>query len=263
MIWENLAALEAVLPVQIPPQNIDAHASVPEIIQVLQAHLAQQQTGSATYASVAKVKDGGNSTNLIIGPGGGGGDDYYDDYSSDWGWWDAGGGIDYAGSNLWSDGPVNSASLAPVSTHVDGSISKTDGSNGVVNVYFAGNTLDGKNGDQLVTENLNDRSSEILAATPGVTFVNVTATTNGAHDTRSDHYSGNAIDINQINGLPVSSAQGTTLALQLEAQALADPLIRYVEGPGGNWVRTEAGGQWIRSANLPTMNNHVHWSVFK
>lgn len=98
----------------------------------------------------------------------------------------------------------------------------------------------------------------ILGNTPGLNFVNVFATTNGVHDTHSDHYSGNAIDINAINGIRVAEDPTKAAALQLEAQALADPNTRYVEGAGGNGVRDSPGGQWRESRPLPGMDNHVH-----
>lgn len=257
---ENVVHSGGVLPVK--PHTIDGNASVSSILQILQANVGHTYTATQPASgSVVSHSYGTVSPSFMMVDEGGGG--YYDDYSSGYGWWDSGGGIDYGGSNTFSDGPAVSSTDAPRVEHLDGSISKTDGSNGVVNVYFGGTTSDGKSGDQLVTDKLSTTTSNILAATPDVNFVNVSATANGVHDTHSDHYSGNAVDINQINGNSVSSQDGTTLALQLEAQALADPHTRYVEGPGGNWVRSSEGGQWQRSANLPTMNNHVHWSTFR
>jgi len=249
----------AVLPVDAhQPQTIDPHASIDAIVAILK--ITQQGHGAAGPSM--NGQGGTTVTPTLINVGGGGGG-YYTDYSSDYGWWDSDGGIDWGGSNADMDGPSPSSTDAPAALHLDQSISKTDGSGSYVNVYFAGTTSDGKNGDQVVTSNLNNTTHNILAATPGLGFVNVSATTNGVHDTHSDHYSGNAVDINQVNGMRVDAAGANQLALQLEAQALADPNTRYVEGPGGNWARSTPGGQWVRSADLPTMNNHIHWSTFR
>lgn len=275
MLVEIVVSSNGVLPVEVQhtetidphlrvqhSETIDAHASVEAILAILKA--TQQGHGSTGVSGSPGGSTSGSTTvtpSLVNVDGSSGG--YYDEYSSDYGWWDSGGGIDWGGSNSWSDGPEPSSYDSPTSVHLDQSISKSDGSSGYVNVYFAGVTSDGRHGDQLVTQNLNNVTHEILAATPGLNYVNVSATTNGVHDTHSDHYSGNAVDINQVNGVRVDSAEGRDLALQLEAQALADPNTRYVEGPGGNWARTAPGGQWVKTADLPTMNNHIHWSTFR
>ena len=242
------------------PNTIDPNATVAAILDMLQT---VQSTHLQSHSLVAVHNDklgfGPSPTLIDVGSGGSG---YYDDYSGDYGWWDAGGGIDFGGSNADSDGPSRSSD-APAMVHLTPSVGKTDGTDGYVNVYFSGVTSDHKNGDQAVTQNLSTVTTEILAATPGVNFVNVSATTNGVHDTHSDHASGNAVDINKIDGIAIITSQGTALALQLEAQALADTSTRYVEGPGGNWVRTTEGGQWQHSKDLPTMWDHVHWSTFR
>lgn len=242
-------------------QTIDPHASIDAILAILQTTQQHHAAAGGGATGMGAVRGGIVTPTLIAVDDGGGG--YYDDYSSDYGWWDSGGGIDWGGSNADFDGPAPSSTDAPVDVHLDQSFGKTDGSNGTVNVYFGGTTSDGKDGDQTVTQKLNDTTHDILAATPGLDFVNVSATTNGVHDTHSDHYTGNAVDINQVNGMRVDSTAGNQLALQLEAQALADPNTRYVEGPGGDWARSTAGGQWQQSRDLPTMNNHIHWSTFR
>lgn len=67
-----------------------------------------------------------------------------------------------------------------------------------------------------------------------ISSINTNATTNGVHTVNSDHYSGNAVDINRINNhTRRGDSYGTTLTLGLQARALADPTARYVEGPGG------------------------------
>lgn len=264
MLDGEVIQLHGVLPVEtaspvhhpdVPAPNVTIapDASVDTILQIISHH---QPT------HVAPLKPGGGMVKPALQEVFDNGGDY-GDYSPEYGYWDSDGGIDWGGSNANSDGPAPAANDAPQSTLLYTSIAKSDGSGQTVSVDFNGTTSDGKNGDQPVTQRLNNVTHDILAAAPGIESVNVSATTNGVHDTHSDHYSGNAIDINRINDVAVSSAAGRNLALQLEAQALADPNTRYVEGPGGNWVRTSAGGQWMQSADLPTMNNHVHWSTFR
>lgn len=269
MLYEdNLMHHGAVLPVDaalvapVTPSHlqetltVDANSSIAQIMQILQ-NVHALGIGTQFDANGTVIGLGGASANKTVPPEPG----YYDDYSTLYGYWDSLGGIDWGGSNANSDGALGGAS-GPDTSHLDTSVSKTDGSNANTTVTFNGKTTDGLTGNQAVTQNLKTVTNEIIAATPGLTSANVSATTNGVHDVISDHYSGNAVDINNVNGQAISGA-GKTLALQLEAQALADPNTRYVEGPGGNWARSSAGGTWARSADLPTMNNHVHWSTFR
>lgn len=201
-------------------------------------------------------------TPTLINAGGGGTGSSYDEWDNDYGWWDSGGGIDYSGSNFESDGPAPSVSDVAPSPHLPSSVPKGEG--GQVAVNFVSTTADGKPSDVAVTPQLAQVTGAVLSQTPGVTSVNINATTNGVHETKSDHYTGNAVDINKINDLPIKgNTTGTNLALALEAQALADPNTRYVEGPGGNWARSMPGGSWSKSTDLPNMDNHVHISTFR
>lgn len=261
---DNLAVPHpAVLPIEpvvdVEPttlMTIGHSADVHELLNII----SRVSENHISYSKAIKAS-GIGQTNLFEDNNGGDYGGCYDSYSSDYGYWNPDGGIDWAGSNAISDGANagNETSIAQV--HLAGSNERDSGS--FVNVYFAGTTSDGKNGDQAVTHNLAEITADILTATPeAIQFVNVTSTTNGVHTTNSDHYVGDAVDINQVNGQSISGA-GRELGLQLEAQALANPNIRYVEGPGGNWARSEAGAAWHRSADLPTMNNHVHWSTFR
>ena len=197
-------------------------------------------------------------TDMIMAPGGGGGgffDGFFDDFSSDYGWYDAGGGYDGGGSNLDSDAPSTVAPAQSASVHLDNS-----------HATFNGQTSDGKTGNQTVTPALASTFTSVVNSATMVTSVNVSATTNGHADQapNSDHNSGVAVDVNIINGVHVSSSgDGMMLASNLEATAMNNPNVRYVEGPMGNFVRDTPGANWRPSANLPGMTNHVHFSVFK
>jgi hypothetical protein len=264
MIFDDNVALPhpAVLPVEpilnvepATPMTIAHSADVQDIFNII----SNVSANHISYSQAIKAS-GIVQTNLWEDNNGGdsGG---YDSYSSDYGYWNPDGGIDWAGSNAVSDGAYAGTENSIAQIHLAGSNERESGS--FVNVYFAGTTSDGKNGDQAVTYNLAQVTADILTATPeNIQFVNVTATTNGVHSANSDHYVGDAVDINQVNGQSISGS-GRDLGLQLEAQALANPNLRYVEGPGGNWARSESGAAWQRSADLPTMNNHVHWSTFR
>lgn len=265
MIFDDTLAVPhpAVLPVE-PLANVEPattmrighSADVHEILNII----SNVSANHISYSRAIKAS-GIVQTNLFDDNNGGDYGGSYDSYSSDYGWWNPDGGIDWAGSNAVSDGvnAGNETSFAQV--HLTGSNERDDGS--YVNVYFAGTTSDGKNGDQAVTANLAQVTADILAATPEkIQFVNVLATTNGVHTPNSDHYFGDAVDINQVNGQAIKDV-GRELGLQLEAQALANGNLRYVEGPGGCWARNEPGESWMRSRDLPTMGTHVHWSTFR
>lgn len=234
--------------------TMDGNASVESILQNLIAYTASHTNHSHSPKTVS------TPIPTLVYTGGGGGS--YDDYDAEYGWYDTDGGIDYSGSNENSDGPLPTSADTPKSPHISSSVPKGEGGNVIVN--FVSTTKDGKPSDVAVTPQLAQVTGAVLSQTPGVTSVNINATTNGTHEVKSDHYTGNAVDINRINGLRIEgNATGTDLALQLEAQALANPNTRYVEGPGGNWVRDNPGDQWRVSKDLPGMDNHVHFSTFK
>ncbi len=116
-------------------------------------------------------------------------------------------------------------------------------------------------GNQSVTQRLSNTVSEILNSDSDIDNVNVSATTNG--HTTGDHVYGDAIDINVINGVHVgTSGDGYNNAVSLENQAMQDPNVRYVEGPEGDFARSDPSQSFQPSAALPGMNSHVHISVF-
>ena len=191
--------------------------------------------------------------------------DGYSDWSSDYGWYND---DSYEGcsSDAASDGKPDST-LQPETSTIGSKISGVD-SAGVshdIKVTYNYVATDGKTGDQPITHALAVDVTKIVGAARGVTSVDVSCTTNGHafEGNPYDHLQGRAVDIDFINGMRVSNiGANTTLSLTLEAQALADPNIRYVEGPGRDWARSTPGGQRSRAPDLPTMNNHVHFATF-
>lgn len=202
---------------------------------------------------------------LMYNPGEGSGyGSMYDDYSSIFGWYNPSGGYDGLGSNFWSDFPCSFSGSSSADTYINSSIYNPGDDN--ILVTFNGRTSDNKTGDQLVTANLVNTLSSILISAAVVDSINITATTNGHayQNASTDHNSGRAVDINIVNGVHVSaSGQGLELAKKLEQAAMSDPQVRYVEGPFGNFARNSPTGNWVRTPDLPSMNNHVHISVFK
>lgn len=246
-----------VIPVDTNPhtaQTISATASISEIHAVID-HVAPTHYQKPTNGKQL-------SPDLIPIGGGGGG---YDDWSNEYGWYADDSYEGYAG-NADSDGSPDSTPQSETNTigneifGVD-----TNGAVHVVNVTYNYTASDGKNGDQPITQALAAEVTAIVGATPGITSVDVSCTTNGhaVEGAPYDHQQGRAVDIDAINGIAVSkTGPGANLALALEAQALADPNIRYVEGPGGNWARSSPGASWVSTKDLPTMNNHVHFATF-
>jgi len=119
------------------------------------------------------------------------------------------------------------------------------------------------NADHLVTQSLLTAFNSIINSVTNVTRVNVSATTNG-HAVDSNHGVGDAVDINVVNGVHIgTSGEGLALATALENAAKADPNVRFVEGPIGNFVRANPGDAWKPSGDLgPSQFTHVHFDVF-
>ncbi len=119
------------------------------------------------------------------------------------------------------------------------------------------------NADHAVTQSMQTAFNEIVGSVKDLSSLNISATTNG-HVVGSNHEIGDAVDINWMNGIHISnSGKGLEMAKSLEAAAMMNPNIRFVEGPIGNFVRTEPGGKWFPSPFLGKSNfTHVHFDVF-
>jgi hypothetical protein len=155
--------------------------------------------------------------------------------------------------------PGAGATTQPKDTYLPRSIQRKDGS--TISLTFDGRTKDGLSGDQMVTIKLSDSLTDILSETKDIQSVNISATTN-AH-THGDHVSGDAVDVNRINGVHVdSSGDGLAYAYELESAAMKNPNVRYVEGPFGNFVRSDADTSFSRSKPINGDQTHVHISVF-
>ncbi|MGB8840341.1 MAG: hypothetical protein WCC64_04655 [Aliidongia sp.] len=147
----------------------------------------------------------------------------------------------------------------PLNQHLPAHIQRNDGTS--VDVTF-GNSEDGVNSDQLVTQKLESTFSDLLKDDTKISSVIVSAITNG-HKV-GDHVNGNAFDITTINGVHVTaSGRGFKNAEDLENAAKKDDNVRYIEGPAGNFVRREGDPNFVPShGGLPGNDTHVHISVF-
>ena len=88
--------------------------------------------------------------------------------------------------------------------------------------------------------------------------ININSTTDGEHDVYSRHYSGTAVDINQINGQPVSECPDT--AKQLQDAFNEQNNIRENFGPSQQ-TKTEADGtQKDRPDEAGQHSTHIHVS---
>ena len=115
----------------------------------------------------------------------------------------------------------------------------------------------------LVTQSLVNAFNEITASVPGLTNINISATTNG-HLSNSNHGVGDALDMNFANGVHIgTSGTGLQWAVTLENAAMANGNVRFVEGPMGNFARDTPNSPWVRTPDLgPTQLTHVHFDVF-
>lgn len=119
----------------------------------------------------------------------------------------------------------------------------------------------------MVTRKLSDTLVDILSDAKDIQSVNISATTNG--HTHGDHVYGDAVDVNFINGVHVDSWDtGLAYAYELESAAMNNPNVRYVEGPFGNFVRSDSDSDFSRSKKIDGDKGtdgdqrHVHISVF-
>ncbi|WP_431049200.1 hypothetical protein [Roseateles sp. L2-2] len=116
-----------------------------------------------------------------------------------------------------------------------------------------------------VTPTMEAAFNEVMSTADGIYSVNISSLSEitPSHSVGTNHQVGDAVDINFINGIHVDTAgEGFLLAQNIKLAAMNDPNVRYVEGPGGNFARSTPGGQWQKSADLSTMNSHVHFDVF-
>ena len=88
-------------------------------------------------------------------------------------------------------------------TRIPSYISLSDGRQ--VDVTFNYKTADGKSGDQLIRQITLDVLIDALEATPGITSIDISASTNGNHSC-SCHRDGLALDIDAFNGTYVRDA---------------------------------------------------------
>ena len=125
-------------------------------------------------------------------------------------------------------------------------------------------TFDSANADNAITQSMATAFAQAMKTDGDIATVNISATTNG-HIPLSNHGVGDALDINYINGTHIAQGgAGYAVALKLENAAKADPNVRYVEGPAGNFVRTAGpGSSWTSAPDMGKSElTHVHFEVF-
>lgn len=106
---------------------------------------------------------------------------------------------------------------------------------------------------------------EVLGAA-GIASVNVSSTSEltPSHPAESNHGVGDAFDMNFFNGNNHvgTNGEGYRLAAAVQAAALMNPQVKFVEGPVGNFIRDTPSSPWRIAAQTPTMNVHVHFDIF-
>jgi RHS repeat-associated protein len=153
--------------------------------------------------------------------------------------------------------PVKAEPLA--SEHIPSTINRPDGSSATIT--FNNDNPHGASPNQLVTPLMSAVTQQIVQSDAGLSSMNINSTTGGKHWPGSDHPFGNAIDIDQINGVSVRT--NVADAKQLESSARANPFTRFVCGPGGGCVvRVTPLGQFQGASGGEDHENHVHIGVF-
>lgn len=132
-------------------------------------------------------------------------------------------------------------------------------SNGdVINIYFGTSQSDNKNAYQLVSTRLIKAvldALELLNQSYRITSINISCTTNGDHDSSSNHYKGLAVDISRINGIPVVSMGNSSLISTFQSIYENIPYRRENFGPS---MLHKLG---VVKSNVAAHDDHIHFSV--
>jgi RHS repeat-associated protein len=124
-------------------------------------------------------------------------------------------------------------------------------------------TFDPGDHDRAVSDRLYNTVTAIMDEL-GFTSYRISSTTDG--HVSGDHPVGNAVDISMIGGVHVGTSGDGDLYAQIlknYAMSVYTADVRYVEGPGGNFVQSSPNsGNWAPSRDLPGMDGHVHISVY-
>lgn len=144
------------------------------------------------------------------------------------------------------------------------------GNGNIVNVYFA-DTKGHQTSDLSVSKSLVDAFAGAIkeaSKTTSINSVTISATTNGKHGPHSVHYSGRALDISMINGIPVRSGQTVISVLQNAFELQSGRAENF--GPD---INLKNGAQYLDEClpadkYLSRLNvtlghcDHIHWSVY-
>ncbi|MFH0808948.1 MAG: hypothetical protein V2A77_00530 [Pseudomonadota bacterium] len=124
-------------------------------------------------------------------------------------------------------------------------------------ITFRNDELGGRSTDQPISPATAAMVEEVIRAL-GLR-ININSTTGGKHDSpKSRHYIGKAVDINRINGIPVSPSNPYVEPLQRAFQQ--QPNIRENFGPAG-CVKTSESGQVTTIPKLMRGHmTHIHVS---
>jgi hypothetical protein len=131
--------------------------------------------------------------------------------------------------------------------YIPHSIGLDDGSS--VRVTFS-NTRDGSSSDNPINQNAVNalsRALNIANNTARINSINISATTNGTHAANSLHYSGQAIDINQVNGVRLAIQGASPSVIAIQNALSTDKTVIENKGP------------YIGSD--PSHLNHIHFGV--
>ncbi|AWA30465.1 hypothetical protein HYN48_10410 [Flavobacterium magnum] len=138
--------------------------------------------------------------------------------------------------------------------------------NGQVSIHFGITSSDGGYARQKVSVALCQVLSDALKLANTqlpknqlISAIEIKSTTNGNHLTDSNHSKKTAMDISQINGVPIAFSPPETIAL-LQTSFDAQPQIRENFGPAFKH-KTSADGSRNNYFKIPGHFDHIHISV--
>jgi RHS repeat-associated protein len=158
----------------------------------------------------------------------------------------------YTESSVVPGSPIVHARLVAPRTvggrmNIPSPISLSDGSS--VRVTFS-NTLDGASSNNPLNPkavNALTRALNMANNLERINSISISATTNGVHSARSLHYSGRAIDINQVNGVRIAIQGSSPAVIAIQNALSSDPTVTQNKGPH---LGTDANHL-----------NHIHFGV--
>lgn len=142
---------------------------------------------------------------------------------------------------------------------------------GGVTITYGKATPDGPTADRRVTRQMRDTVQEVLddprVKEAGVTSVNISCTTNGAHAEGSAHYDGRAVDISRINGDrldhptdPATRERAKVIQEVVEEKQREGKVVENFGPDRNNKVGKDGALEAQKQTIIATHKDHIHIS---